>query len=427
MTVRDGEAAAGGGLARLWPWMVWGLAALFFLYGFFQRTAPSVMHDHLMRELTLSGAGVGNLSAFYFYAYAGLQIPVGVMVDRFGPRRLLAFGALVCGLATFAFSQAESGALAGLYRFLVGFGAGFAFVSALTLAARWLPASRFAQVTGLQMAAGTFGGFLGQAPLAAAVESYGWRESLMASAAFGLLLAVLLWLVIRDFPPGAAQQPRGRSTFGALLRSLARVLTRRQNLLTAFVSASLTAPMLAFAGFWGVAWMMQVDGMTRPEAGAVASLTLLGWTVGAPITGWVSDRIGRRKAVIQAGLLLAILCQAALIYVPELPRFLVWLFFVLLGVAGGCMAVAFALVREHNPVSESGTAFGLVNGAVTGTGAVFQPLIGALLDAAWDGTEADGARIYGAATYETAFTVLPAFLGLALLASFFLKERPEPE
>lgn len=411
--------------ASWWPWMVWGLAALFFLYGFFQRVAPSVMHDHLMVEFSLTGATVGNLSALYFYTYASLQIPVGLMVDRFGPRLLLVFGALVCAAATLLFAWSSDAGLAHLARALVGFGAGFSFVCALTLAARWLPSGRFAQVTGLQMMAGMIGGFLAQAPLATLVEAIGWRDALAGSAVLGLLLAAALWFVVRDFPPGPRPPQAPPQGLGGLVGSLASVITRKQNLVTAWMCAAMTAPMLAFAGFWGVAWLMQTKGYDRPGAGAVASLLLLGWALGSPLAGWLSDRLGRRKVVIQAGCLVALFTLAALIYLPGLPAAVLWVLFLVTGAACGCMSVAYALVRGYNAASETGASFGFINGATTATGAVFQPLIGLLLDLGWRGETLAGARVYSAETYQIALSVLLAFLLSALLASLALREAKE--
>lgn len=418
----EGEAATA---ASWWPWMVWGLAALFFLYGFFQRVAPSVMHDHLMVEFSLTGATVGNLSAFYFYTYASLQIPVGLMVDRFGPRLLLVFGTLVCAAATLLFAWASDAGLAHLARALVGFGAGFSFVCALTLAARWLPSGRFAQVTGLQMMAGMIGGFLAQAPLAALVESIGWRDALAGSALVGLFLAAALWIVVRDFPPGPRPPQAPPQGFRGLASSLGAVLSRRQNLATAWMCAAMTAPMLAFAGFWGVAWLMQTKGYDRPGAGAVASLLLLGWALGSPLAGWLSDRLGRRKVVIQAGCLVAFFALAALIYLPALPAVLLWVLFIVTGVACGCMSVAYALVRGFNLPSETGATFGFVNGATTATGAIFQPVIGLLLDLGWQGETAGGARVYSAETFQIALSVLLVFLLSALVASLWLREAKD--
>ncbi len=421
MTASD-ETRQSGEIAAWLPWLVWGLGALFFLYGFFQRVAPSVMHDHLMAEFHLTGATVGNLSALYFYTYASLQIPVGLMVDRFGPRSLLFLGAVVCATATLLFAWSVDSSLAHLARALVGFGAGFSFVCAMTLAARWLPAGRFAQVTGLLMMSGMIGGFLAQAPLATLVEAVGWRDSLAASGFVGLVLAALIWLVVRDFPPGPRPAKAAGQGLGGLIGSLLAVLGRKQNLITAWMCAAMTAPLLAFAGFWGVAWLMQTKGYDRPGAGAVASLLLVGWALGSPLAGWLSDRLRRRRVVFQGGSLVALLALSALLYLPWLPQPLLWALFLITGASCGCMSVAYALVRGYNAPSELGATFGFVNGATTATGAIFQPLIGWLLDLGWSGESFEGARVYSADNFQSSLSVLLVFLASGFLLSLLLDE-----
>lgn len=136
------------------PWLFWGLAALFYCYGFFQRVAPSVMVGDLMRDFSVSAAVLGNLSAFYFYAYASVQLPVGVLVDRFGARRVLALAALACGAGSALFGMAANIEIAYLGRLLVGLGAAFTWVGALKLVSVWFPANRFAMVSGMTLMLG---------------------------------------------------------------------------------------------------------------------------------------------------------------------------------------------------------------------------------------------------------------------------------
>lgn len=420
-THRAAERPASGSL----PWLVWGLGALFFLYGFFQRFAPSVMIDPLMRDLAVGGAAMGNISAFYFYAYAAMQIPTGLMVDRLGPRRLMTLGALVCAAGAGLFSQAGSGTQAAAGQFAIGLGAGLSFVCALTLSARWFPAQRFAQFTGLVMVAGTLGGFLAQAPLALAVEAFGWRVTLMGSALVGLVIAAAVWLAVRDWPPGTPPPPAHHDGLAGLGRGLLRVASRRHNLIVAVIGGAMSAPMLAFAGFWGVAWLMQTQGLSRSAAGGTTSLMLLGWAVGSPLIGWLGDRLGNYRTVLRGGCLATLLVLVPLIHLPDLPHWLFWICFFMAGAGASCMTVAFALVRRLNPQGETGAAFGLLNTAIMGSGAVFQLLIGVLLDLGWDGTLDHGARVYDAATYRLSLSALIAFLGLAFCLSLLLRE-PHP-
>ena len=406
-------------------WCVWGLAALFFCYGFFHRVSPSVMIDHLMRDFQVGGALLGNLSATYFYIYAALQIPVGLMVDRWGPRAILTFGALLCSLGAVTFALSPVAEPLYLGRFMIGAGAGFGFVSALTLAARWFPARRFAFLVGGTMTLGMAGGFLGQAPLAAAVDLFGWRQTLVVAGVAGGVLTLAIWLVVRDRPaPLAADAVPAPDTQGKapLLQSFAAVMARPRNWALALVGAAMTAPLLSFAGLWGVAWLMQVGGLSRPEAAATTSLLLIGWAVGSPLAGAASDRLGRRRWPLITAATAALACLAALLYLPGLEGLARAVLFFMTGFFCGAMAICFALAREDNPPEIAAVALAFVNTAVVASGALFQPLIGAALDWRWDGRLVEGVRIYSAEAYSTAFSLLIGFLVLGIIASFAARE-----
>ena len=220
-----------------WRWLIWGLAALLFCYAYFQRIAPSVMIDQLMRDLGVGAAVLGNLSAVYFYAYAGLQIPVGITLDRWGPRRVLTAAAAVCAFGSLCFALSESLSLLYLGRLMIGAGSAFGFVGALKLASVWFPARRFAQVSGMTMMIGMLGGIAGQAPLAVLVDTVGWRPALAGAAGAGALLAFGIWRIVRDRPPDSPP-PGPRDTPSSVAAALRRVLGRPQNWAVAFVGAA---------------------------------------------------------------------------------------------------------------------------------------------------------------------------------------------
>lgn len=379
------------------------------------------MIDPLMRDLAIGGAVLGNLSAVYFYAYAGLQIPVGLVLDRWGPRRTLACAAVVAALGSVLFALAPGLGLVYVGRLLVGAGSAFGFVGALKLASAWFAPGRFAMVSGLTLMFGMLGGILGQAPLALLVEALGWRPLLGAAGLAGGLLAVAIWAVVRD-APGPARHDRPPAPRLGILPALREVLGRRQNWAVALVGAATTAPLLSFAGLWGVAWLMQAHGLTRPQAAATTSLLLIGWAIGSPLAGMLSDRLARRRPplVFAAGGGLA--CLSALVYLPGLPPLALSGLFLATGACLGAMVVCFALAREINPPEVTAVALAMVNMAVTGTGALFQPLIGLLLDLNWDGVLLEGARVYSPAAYRLALSVLVAFLGAGLAAAFLTRE-----
>ncbi|HZS82906.1 MAG TPA: MFS transporter [Stellaceae bacterium] len=398
---------------------VFGLGTAFFFYAFLLRVAPSVMVAELMRDFAVGGAIVGHLSAVYFYAYAGMQIPVGVLFDRFGPRLLLGGAALLAALGSLLFALSHGIVGASLGRLFIGLGSAFSWIGALVLAARFFPARRFPFLTGIAQLVGVAGGVFGQAPLGAAVTALGWRRASMLIGLLGILLAGALW---RATParPSAAAAP------GGALHRLRAVAANGQSWLYGFIGMVLTAPILAFAGLWAVPFFETRYGLGRAEAAGMASLFSVGWCAGAPTIGWYATRLRSRRA------LLALACGAlaleltATIYVATLPLAAMSVLALGIGFAGSAMTVTFAGARECNEAGRSGAALGFVNTFVMAGGALFQPLIGLLLDWRWDGAVAAGARIYSAGAYEFALAALPLGAALGALAALRLRDGVQP-
>ncbi|MEQ8709103.1 MAG: MFS transporter [Rhodospirillales bacterium] len=385
-----------------WPAAV-TVAGLFFGYVFVQRVAPGVMVTDLMRDFDASGAVMGNLSAFYFYSYASLQIIVGAMMDRFGPRRLMTLAALICGAGSVLFSVADSLALAYAGRLMIGIGAAFSFVGALTVIHQCCPPEKFSFLSGIVQAAGMGGALLGQAPLGLWVEASGWREPLLFGGLFAGLVGLAAWMVLRD-PP---EQDRTDSPLPpGMFSGLVQVCRNPQTWLAAIVGGSLTAPMLAFGGLWGVPFLQSTYGYDRPTAAAFTGALFIGWAVGAPVTGWLSDRWDRRRPILVAGAISMTVALALVVWLPPLPVPVLVLLLAINGFGSSSMILTFAAARASNPAASTGLALGIVNTCVVGSGAITQPLLGSLLDINWTGDMLDGARIYHADAYQLAFLPL---------------------
>jgi MFS family permease len=393
----------------------WSTGALFFFYAWVLRVAPSVMIDEMMRDLSVGGAVIGNLSAVYFFGYAGMQVPVGLLIDRFGPRRLIATAALVCagGCVIFAFSAGIAGVAAG--RFLIGASAAFSLVGAMSIAGLWFPARRFALLSGLAMMLGMAGGVVGQAPLRLVVDALDWRGAVLALAGGGVLVAIAAWTTVRD-------RPRERGSSGRMLHGLGRVMRNRQIWLIAVAGLGTTGPLLGFAGLWGVPYFVATLGIDRAAAAAITSMVFIGWGVGAPLIGWASDRIGQRRSPFILGLVICTAGMSAIVAFPGLPIPALMALCFACGFGGSSQIVGFAAAREHNPVAFSGTALGLVNGIVTGAGALFQPLLGWLLDLNWQGRMVDGARVYDPSAYRIAFGAIIVGCVVGFFCTLALRE-----
>lgn len=401
---------------------MWALGGLFYCFGFFQRVAPAVMVGEMMREFSVGAAIAGMLSGLYFYTYAGMQIPIGLLLDRFGPRRMLAGFALLSALGSALFAMADGLGAAYLGRAMVGLGAAVTWVGTLKLASLWFPPQRFAMVTGMTLAMGMAGAVGGQAPLAAAVEAFGWRGTMWAAAGVAGVLSMVLWLLVRDGSGQGAGGGTGRAEGQGLAEGLKRVLRAPQTYVLGLYSMTMAAPLLSFAGLWGVPYLVQVHGLERGEAALTTSAVLVGWGIGSPLTGWLSDRMGRRRPALIASAVGALVLTAAALYLPGLPLFGRQVLLSLVGLMGGGFVLSFATARENAPAWAGGAALGVCNTASMSSGAIFQPLIGWLLDLNWDGRMEAGSRVYSPEAWDLAFLALLACQATALVMALVSTE-----
>ena len=394
------------------------LGSLFFGLAFMHRVAPSVMTAEWMRDFSVSAGLLGTLSGWYFYAYASMQLPVGLLNDRFGSRQLMSVALLACAVASLGFALCESLLLASVLRAVIGASVAFAFISTLAIANAHFAPARFAFLAGAVQTFGMLGAVLGQAPLRYAVEQFGWRATVLALSGVAVLLAVLVWLIVPNAPraaPKSAPTTNWRS-------GLVAVLANPQSWACCGIGFGMTAIMLGFAGLWAVPWLSSVHGYTVPEAAGLVSLLFLGWAVGAPLSGWWSDYSGKRKPIMGVGIWGNLLLFALLLFGGVRAPVVLGGLFLLLGLSGSMMTVAFASMREVNLAQQHSTAMSLVNMFVVGSGAVMQPVIGFLLDLNWDGSVAQGAPVYQRDAYKYAFYSLFAANFLALTCLWRLRE-----
>ena len=412
----------------LLAWTIWSLGAALYFIGFYQRVAPAVLANELTAVFGLTAAGLGNLSAFYFYSYVAMQIPTGILADRLGPRKLLTGGTVIAALGTAVFAMAQSAFAANVGRMLIGASVGVAFVSMLKLASVWMPPRRFALASGLALAVGVLGAVFAGAPLSTAAEAFGWRAVMGASAAATLLLALAVWLSVRDQPEArgfASHAPMGSPKGGApsnILADLRQIVRSRNIVLLFFAAGAASAMVLTFAGLGGVPFLTTHYGMTRGAAAAQCSIMMVAWALGSIAYSAVSDRIGKRKSLFVAGLAVAMLLWAALVYGPRWPLPVLASLMAGIGFFGGCFIVTFAFSKESGPAHLAGTVSGIANMGVIQGPMFMQPLAGVLLDASWSGAMQNGVRIFELSAYQRAFSGVLIWGVIALLLLAFTRE-----
>ncbi|RDI48852.1 MFS transporter [Aquicella lusitana] len=307
------------------------LGASFYMYEFILQVSLGVMTNELMRDLSLNAASLGIVSAFFYYAYMPMQIPAGLLHDRFGPRRILTFAILVCAFGALFFSFSYSMWLASAGRFMMGMGAAFSFSGALMLIARWFPAGYFPVMTGVVQLMSSIGAITGELPLAIAIHRWEWRPTMLYLALLGIGLACLVWLIVRDFPPGHAATPyspgdRHRPAHQGDAIRLSRVFGRMQSWWVALYSFLIWAPIAAFAGLWGVPFLSAAYHITIANASMACAAIWIGIGFGCPFIGWLSERIRRRLVVLTTCGVLGIIGSILTIFLSCLRPFFIFPF-----------------------------------------------------------------------------------------------------
>ncbi|MDJ0991886.1 MAG: MFS transporter [Desulfobacterales bacterium] len=410
-------------------WVVWGLGALFYLLAFFQRVAPAVMTDALMREFGIGAAALGHLSALYFYSYVAMQVPTGIIADRWGPRRLLSLGALVAASGTLIFALAPDIVLVGLGRFLIGGSVAVAFVGCLQLANNWFPPRLYGMVAGMALFVGVMGAVCAGPPLRLCVDAFGWRPTILVSGLATVVVAAAIWTFVRDHPrdkgyasPAPADQAAAPAAPVSILAGIGTVLRYPNTILLFLIPGGVVGPVLAFSGLWGVPFLTTHYGLAPTRAAVLTTTLLVAWAVGGPVLGWLSDRRGRRKPLYIGGSIVALVCWSVLILVPGLPLPLLVLLLVLTGLSSGCMIIGFAFAKESVPAHLSGTATGITNMGVMMGPTLLQPAIGWMLDRYWAGALETGVRVYSLEAYRAGFGLMIVWAALAVLLLFFTRE-----
>jgi len=408
---------------KIQPWFIWFLAASFFFCEYFARVDAGVMLDQLMQTFHVSAFAIGNLGAFFYYPYIIMQIPVGLLVDRFGPRRWLAGAAMVSAIGSVFFAVAHVFYLAQLGRFLIGLGAAFAFVSAVKLATIWFDHKRLGLLVGLTQGAGMLGAALGSGFFATLVEILGWRGAMNLVSLVLAVFSILIFLFVKD---------KRSSLLGHVvsidqaslpfLDGLFIVLRSKQSWCNALYAGFLYAPTAALGEFWGVSFFRHIDALSLQYAGLLMGAIFIGWALGGPLIGACSDQLKSRKPLMFVSVLMSLLLLCVLLLVAHLSFYLLLILMFSYGFFNTGVAIAYAVAGEIHDLSVVGMSVAFTNMVSILIGALLQPVIGLLLDHYWKGGMLHGFKVYPVSAYYHVLLMLPVTLLVSLLFLFFIKE-----
>ncbi len=405
--------------------LIFLIAISFNAFDAYLRVTPSVTSGDLTKDLGVDAQSLGLLVTLYFIPYVVLQIPVGLLIDRYGVRWFLAAAAALSALGSLVFGLATGLGLALIARLMMGVGGAFPGVGPVYLASRWFPHRYLGLLAGLIATSTVVGSIGGEAFLVMLLEFIDWRDASFIAAGFGLVVALLIVVIVRDQPKakqGQAVEPPQRLSGSEVWAGVTRIFASRQNWINALWGGLVLMPMLAFAGLWAAPFLVATHGVdTQTAANATAAL-FIGLAFGGPISSIISERLKSRRLPMMLLAGSACLASLVILYLPGLPFLAIYPLFVLLGFCLGAQpGLVFVVALEINPRRTAGLATGFTQAMSNLGGAMFPPLIGFLLTRS-SAAEGGAVASYTASDFQLALSVIPIALGVAVVLAFLLRE-----
>lgn len=384
--------------------LVCSMAGIFYAYEFLLRILPGALQTELMEAYGhLSAGKFGQLSALYYFAYSPMQLPVGLLMDRYGPRRILTFSCLACAIGSWMFLQTDNLAIVGFGRFLVGFGSSFAFVGMLFLGHHWLPRRFFSLFAGLVTTFAMLTLMFGVVKITALAANVGLSTILYSLVWFGFILSFFIFWLVKDNPNN--ELPTHQQPWSEFFREVLQVLMKPKIWLIGFIGATLYTALSVFGELWGKIYLEQAHQLTSMQAAQGVSAIFFGWAIGAPLVGYLSDHTGQRIFPLLLGAVLGLISISIVLYIPGLSFWSVTFLLFLYGVFTASEIIVFVMGKEICEGRLAGTVFASVNMIVMLGGMIFQPMVGYLLD--WSAGPQQFAHVYTVEDYRLALSVLP--------------------
>jgi MFS family permease len=392
--------------------IAWAIASAYYFYQYVQRSSPSVMMPQLSDAFGLSTLGVASMVGLFYYGYAPFSLVAGAAMDRLGPRKVVPIGAAMAGLGALLFATGDS-QVGSIGRLLQGAGGVFAPVGAIYIASKYFPPSQAATLIGATQMFGMAGGAVGQFGVGPLItKGLSWDDFWVGMGVAGLAIGGILFLLL----PSEERTEKPDGGFKSIITAFSTVFKNPQSILCGLISGLIFIPTTIFDMVWGVRYLQEAHGFDYGSAVMHSAMVPVGWIIGCPLVGFISDRIGRRKPVIIAGAVVLIACLGWVLFgrIGVFPPYTIGL---VAGMASGVAMLPYTVIKEANPPQFGGTATGVINFL----NFTFSALLGPIFAWALDHLSGGAARMESR-HYQTAFAPLLLGVACAILLTLLLKE-----
>lgn len=393
------------------PWLMWLFPLAFFAFQFILRLFPGLVMTEFLEKYQISATDFGVFASLYYLGYAGLQIPMAVLLDKYGPRQIVAFSALLCGIAVWLMLLCDTWWVALLSRFLIGVGSIVGFLGTSKVISMWFAKEKYTRLVGLTFSVGLLGALYGGRPISILIEQMGWEAML------GILGSVALFLGFLNF--SFVRNKNHREAPSTCLKDdLKKLLTHPSILILALTTFLMVGALEGFADVWGVPYLMAARGLSKVEAASIMSFIFVGMLFGGPILAYFAEKFKAHYHVISlCGILMALLMLLVLCFNSYLSSTMLILVMFVIGILCCYQVIVFALGAELVPHHLLSITVALLNCINMLGGSFFHTAIGRLMDLFEQGGVFQGIKTYSVETYTLTLLIIPtaSLLGALLI------------
>lgn len=412
---------------KLRPYFMWLLPLSFFAYQFILRLWPSLTMQQIMESFVIDATSFGFLASVYYYGYATMQIPIAIMLDRYGPRYVIFICALICGLAMFIFTYTNNWYLALLGRFLIGVGSVVGFLGTSKVISQWFTKDQYSRMVGFTFTIGLTGAIYGGRPISLLMSKFGWQNIglVLACISVGIGLLALLFLSSPKQNKEKLQEKaytENDQDTGFKFSDLFLIIKSPSIWLLAIANLLMVGSLEGFADVWGVNYMVTAYKIEKSDAASLVSFVFIGMLFGGPILSLISRRIGNYTVIGLAGMLMA-LVLILIIYLTSFNWFIIASLLFVIGIMCCYQVIVFAIGAELMSGKLLGVTIAFLNCINMLGGSFFHTVIGVLMDRFWQGTVIEGVREYPVEAYSSALIVIPLCAVVGSIIVFYLRTK----
>jgi fucose permease len=386
---------------RFLPWMMWFFPLVFFGFQFILRLFPGLVMAEFLEKYQISATDFGFFASLYYLGYAGMQIPMALLLEKYGPRKIISLSAILCGVATYLFIALDSWSVALLSRFLIGAGSVVGFLGVSKVISLWFPAKRYTRLVGLTFSFGLLGALYGGRPVSLMIQNMGWEKVSLTLALVAITIGVFSFIFVRDKAIVKEQNP-------PVLSSLKKLFGHKSLVILAFSNFLMVGSLEGFADVWGISYLMVARNLSKMEAASITSYIFVGMLFGGPLLAYFAEKFKAHfQVTLLCGLLMSILLTCVLTFNSYLPQWALILIMFSVGLLCCYQVIVFAIGTQLVPVYLVSITIAFLNCINMLGGSFFHTVIGRLMDYFQQGAIIDGVKAYSVETYTFTLALIP--------------------